>query len=104
LFGPAREVRLLDTGAATTPIGLGPAPEPTVHPWPPGSRMLLYTDGLTEARGAGGEFLDLDSLAGALADLPLDEALEAVLAELRAFSGNRLADDVALVLVERRPS
>lgn len=104
VVGPDHEVRLLDTGAATTPIGLGPDPEPTVHPWLPGSRMLLYTDGLTEARGPLGDFLDLASVAGALADLPLDEALDAVLAALRAFSGNRLADDVALVLVERRPS
>ncbi|MCW2765034.1 MAG: Stage sporulation family protein [Nocardioides sp.] len=96
------EARLLDTGEPTTPIGLDPHPVLVRHPWPPPSRMLFYTDGLVETRNADGAFFRLEAIVPDLARLPLDDALEQTLVRLRAFAGNRLTDDVALVLAENR--
>jgi len=67
--------------------------------WSTGDRLLLYTDGLSEARDGGGEFLDLASLTPELAGPdPLDGVLEAVRSHVRR---GRLGDDLALVLLER---
>ncbi|MGZ4604197.1 MAG: PP2C family protein-serine/threonine phosphatase [Kineosporiaceae bacterium] len=39
------------------PLGLGAGDEVSVHVWDPGDRLLLYTDGLVEARDTSGRFL-----------------------------------------------
>ncbi|WP_243057484.1 PP2C family protein-serine/threonine phosphatase [Nocardioides sp. SR21] len=68
-------------------------------PWAPGDRLLLYTDGLSEARDQRGEFLDLAELAIPLAGQhALDGILDAVRHHVR---GGVLGDDLALVLLER---
>jgi phosphoserine phosphatase RsbU/P len=94
--------RVLDTGEPTPPLGLMPEPELVVHPWRPGSRLLLYTDGLVEARDEAGEFFGLDAGAPVLTGRPLPAALDGLVERLRAHVGGRVADDVALVLVEDR--
>lgn len=96
------DVHMLDTGEPTTPIGLKPDPVLVRHPWPASSRMLFYTDGLVEARDATGAYFPLDITFDELGTLPLDDALEQTLARLRMFSGNRITDDVALLLAENR--
>ncbi|NPC96901.1 PP2C family protein-serine/threonine phosphatase [Nocardioides sp. zg-DK7169] len=92
--------RVLDTGEPTPPLGLFPDPELVVHPWRPGGRLLLYTDGLVEARDEDGEFFSLEGEANLLAKRPLPAALDGLVAHLRAHVGGRVADDVALVLAE----
>jgi phosphoserine phosphatase RsbU/P len=71
----------------------------------PGDRLLVYSDGFCEARDPGERELGLDRLGAALADcrsLPVNEALDALLALLRTHcAGRPLADDVTLLLVER---
>ncbi|WP_166391228.1 PP2C family protein-serine/threonine phosphatase [Nocardioides ochotonae] len=94
--------RVLDTGEPTPPLGLMPDPELAVHPWRPGSRMLLYTDGLVEARDEAGEFFGLDAGTPVLTGRPLPAALDGLVERLRAHVGGRVADDVALVLAEDR--
>ncbi len=94
--------RLLDTGEPTPPLGLQPEPELVRHPWSSPARLLLYTDGLVEARDSAGEFFGLDDTAPLLSGRPLAESLDAVVERLRVFAGGRLADDVALVLAENR--
>jgi sigma-B regulation protein RsbU (phosphoserine phosphatase) len=96
------DVRLLDTGEPTTPLGLGPVPVLVEHPWAPSARLLMYTDGLVEARDRRGRFFPLEEQAEVLAGAPLAEALDKVVDRLRAFAGGRIADDVALVLAENR--
>ena len=94
--------RVLDTGEPTPPLGLMPDPELVVHPWRPGGRVLLYTDGLVEARDEAGEFFGLDQGAPVLTGSPLPAALDRLVERLRAHVGGRVGDDVALVLVEDR--
>jgi serine phosphatase RsbU (regulator of sigma subunit) len=75
--------------------------EPTVVPWAPGDRLLLYTDGLAEARDAHGRFLDLDAVAAVLQGQDVDQTLERVLDVVSDHvAGGRLEDDLALVLLE----
>jgi serine phosphatase RsbU (regulator of sigma subunit) len=104
LFITKNQARVLDTGEPTTPLGLHPQPVLTSHPWSRQDRMLLYTDGLVEARDRRGVFFPLDEQANALTGSPLAEALDKVVDRLRAFAGGRIADDVALVLAENRGS
>ncbi|GAA2139055.1 PP2C family protein-serine/threonine phosphatase [Nocardioides koreensis] len=97
-------VDVVPTGAPEPPLGLGPEPHPVTSRWPGGSRMLIYTDGLIEARGPRGDFFPLCDNARALRDGSLDEALDRLLGRLRSHVGEEVDDDMALVLVERRAS
>ncbi|WP_432486580.1 PP2C family protein-serine/threonine phosphatase [Kineococcus sp. SYSU DK018] len=71
----------------------------------PGSMLVVYTDGLTEARPSGTtDELGVEGVLAALAGLPeltpqalVDEALEAA----RRHSGGRARDDVTLVVLAR---
>jgi sigma-B regulation protein RsbU (phosphoserine phosphatase) len=81
--------------------GLPVSFQDVVATWEPGDRLLLYTDGLSEARDGKGEFLDLALLAAPLAGPVGSAALENVLEAVRRHvpSAN-LGDDLALVLLE----
>ncbi|MBZ5587451.1 MAG: SpoIIE family protein phosphatase [Acidobacteriia bacterium] len=90
---------------------------PLGHRWPepppsrsrafgPGSRLLLYSDGLVEARAAGGEPFGYEALRGVLQahrEAPAATLVSAVLAALdRHLNGEPLADDLTLLLAEHR--
>ncbi len=96
------DVGPVPTGTPEPPLGLGPAPQPVTSPWPGGSRMLIYTDGLVEARDRRGDFFPLCDNARSLRDGSLEEALDRLLARLRSHAGEEIDDDMALVLVEHR--
>jgi serine phosphatase RsbU (regulator of sigma subunit) len=84
-------------------LGLGPAEyESTTIRWQPGDRMLMYTDGLSEARDAAGRFLAVGSLAPHLRDAgTLDSALDQLLDDVADHvPRGRLEDDLALVLLQ----
>ncbi|GAB3778223.1 PP2C family protein-serine/threonine phosphatase [Nocardioides ungokensis] len=83
------------------PLGIGPGFSRTSVPWQPGDRLLIYTDGLSEARDAQGEFLPLLDLAPDLTSGTLDGALDRLLERVRRHvPGGALADDLAVVLLE----
>ena len=66
----------------------------------PGDMLLLYTDGLTEARVVGGrDFYGPDALQTLAAQYAgtSPEALVSALSEVLAGFGPRLADDTALL-------
>lgn len=93
---------LLNTGPTTPPLGLGADPGQSAHSFVPGDRLLLYTDGLVEARNHDGDFFPIEAHLERLAAGNLDAALDALVEELRQFVGGQIRDDVALVLVQKR--
>jgi phosphoserine phosphatase RsbU/P len=65
-----------------------------------GDRILLYTDGLSEARAAGGFFPLQAAAAFALVSADLWAGLESLWAELQRHVAGQLHDDIALLLLE----
>ncbi|MBV8200175.1 MAG: fused response regulator/phosphatase, partial [Acidobacteria bacterium] len=70
-----------------------------------GDRLLVYTDGASEACDPAGEELGVQGLIAALEGsraLPLTDALDALLDRVRVHcAGRPLDDDVTLLLIER---
>jgi serine phosphatase RsbU (regulator of sigma subunit) len=104
LLLPDGEVRLLDVRPDLV-VGVDAGRPRSDHAadLPPGSTLLLYTDGLVERR-ADGRSIDAGTsrLAGVLqelADLPLEELLDALVARL----GTDRDDDIAVLAVRGRP-
>ena len=65
----------------------------------PGTTLVLYTDGVIEAR-RGGELYGegrLDALLAANARVPAQELAELILADCTEFAGGELGDDCAIV-------
>jgi sigma-B regulation protein RsbU (phosphoserine phosphatase) len=66
-----------------------------------GDGVLLYTDGLTEARGERERYgiARLSAILRESARLAPQDTLEVLKRDLREFAGERLTDDVCLLLV-----
>lgn len=71
----------------------------------PGDLLLLYTDGLTEARLVQGEFFDLARVRGILEQPDAGCAAGAIrlLRDAVAACGRGLRDDLAILAIEREP-
>jgi sigma-B regulation protein RsbU (phosphoserine phosphatase) len=74
----------------------------------PGDQILLYSDGVVEARTEDGEFFGNDRLADyvtrALTDqLPAPETLRRLVHAILAHQHDRLQDDATAVLIQWRP-
>ena len=90
----------------------GPLAGPLAGPWTtrevhlaPGDRLVLYTDGITEARNPAGEFLGIDPLVdivcaadGASAEHIVEECIRT----LDEFSPGPHRDDVTMVAIVHR--
>jgi phosphoserine phosphatase RsbU/P len=95
--------RLLLSPSPSAPLGLGPSPACQRLTVSPSDRLLLYTDGLVEARAADGNYFDLDAVASeALAARSLNEALDDLVKRVLNHVGGQLDDDMALVLAQPR--
>jgi hypothetical protein len=90
----------LDPPEPAPPLGLGPHPEPLRLTLALGDRILLYTDGASEARARGGFFPLQAAAAFALVSADLEAGLETLWAELQRHVAGQLHDDVALLLIE----
>jgi phosphoserine phosphatase RsbU/P len=90
----------LDPPEPAPPLGLGPRPEPLRLRLALGDRILLYTDGASEARARGGFFPLQAAAAFALVSADLEAGLESLWAELQRHVAGQLHDDVALLLIE----
>jgi serine phosphatase RsbU (regulator of sigma subunit) len=96
----------LDPAVTALPLGqpeLGRWPDRVQEtPFPYGSQLLLYTDGLSEARDRKGAFFEPDkALTGRSFDDP-EALLDALLEDVEAHSGGGTADDMALMALQRR--
>jgi serine phosphatase RsbU (regulator of sigma subunit) len=99
----AGAAELLASAEPTTPLGLDPTPTVQRFPLEPADRVLLYTDGLLEARSPDGRQFELNGQVPAvLAASSLDAALEGLVGRLLEHAGGRLDDDLALVLAQPR--
>ena len=92
---------LLDAPAGL-PLGLADdVYESRTVEWRPGDRLLMYTDGLSEARDRSGEFLSVPDLAPLVIHGTVEESVAAVLRAVRHHvPGGRLGDDLAVILLE----
>ncbi|MEU9012152.1 PP2C family protein-serine/threonine phosphatase [Streptomyces sp. NPDC048479] len=71
------------------------------YPLPAGATLLLYTDGVTEARNADGTFYNpVERLGGRLFAGP-EELLDAIVDDVRLHTGGGPNDDMALLAVSR---
>jgi phosphoserine phosphatase RsbU/P len=93
----------LASAEATTPLGLDPAPTLQRFTLAASDRVLLYTDGLVEARAPDGRPFKLDGqIQAVVAASSLSGALDGLVTRLQAHAGGRLDDDLALVLAQPR--
>ncbi|TQK45537.1 serine phosphatase RsbU (regulator of sigma subunit) [Streptomyces sp. SLBN-118] len=97
-------VGILEPTQAALPLGMGLGIWPDradTHGLPPGATLLLYTDGLSEARDANGVFYDPGRrLAGRLFAGP-EDLLDALVDDVRRHTGSATTDDMALLAVGR---
>ncbi|NUU21658.1 MAG: serine/threonine-protein phosphatase [Streptomycetaceae bacterium] len=103
----AGRAETLDPPSAVPPLGIV---DPELFDIPvlsvpalPGDRVLLYTDGIVEARDAHGAFFPLldrapDSLWG------VEETLDRLEADVRRHVGRPLEDDAAMLLIMYAPT
>jgi GAF domain-containing protein/anti-sigma regulatory factor (Ser/Thr protein kinase) len=90
--------------AGSLPLGLGAEPVLTETVLVPGDRLLMFTDGLIEARDADGNFADITRTVSLLPTVPLGSVLDRMLQGLRDEIGGELGDDLALLLAEFAPA
>ncbi|MFD0413022.1 PP2C family protein-serine/threonine phosphatase [Streptomyces sp. NPDC127108] len=98
-----RRLSLLVPSRPSPPLGLGPAPHAQRVHLSAGQRLLLYTDGLTDARdGDRVPFrLDAPQVHAALAEPALPDALTSLTDLVRRHTGGApLADDLTVVLAQ----
>ncbi|MFG2003318.1 PP2C family protein-serine/threonine phosphatase [Spirillospora sp. NPDC048911] len=85
-------------------VGLGGCQAASVTiPLRQGDRLLLYTDGVTEARDDDGRFYPLADRVRRFYDERPGGLIAKLVADLHAHAGGRLHDDAALLLVRTGP-
>ncbi|WP_228925783.1 PP2C family protein-serine/threonine phosphatase [Streptomyces sp. DH7] len=91
----------------TPPLGVGLGLEATLchEQLHPGDRIVLYTDGITEARSPGGQEFGLDRFLDFLIrqhadDLPVPETLRRLRHRILDHHGSNLSDDATVLILE----
>ncbi|MEV6162704.1 PP2C family protein-serine/threonine phosphatase [Streptomyces sp. NPDC052052] len=103
----AGEVIALDVRVPAPPLGLRhllvTEHEMETFPFGVGDTLLLYTDGVIEARNGAGAFYPLQERAASRCGQSPETLLKFLCADLVRHAGGRLGDDAALVAIERLP-
>jgi hypothetical protein len=89
------------------PLGLGGDVAVTGERLEPGDRLLLFTDGVVEARSASGEFFGVDRLVDLVtrrqaAAQPVPETMRSLMHAILSHQDGELQDDATTMLVEWR--
>ncbi|SCE68629.1 Serine phosphatase RsbU, regulator of sigma subunit [Micromonospora viridifaciens] len=90
----------LEPPAPAPPLGFMPVVRPRVERLEPGDRLLLFTDGLGEARREGEFFPTADRAWRLLGHGTVADGLASLETALVEWVHGRLDDDIALVLME----
>ncbi|WP_393101546.1 SpoIIE family protein phosphatase [Streptomyces sp. LN325] len=97
----------LDSDDPSLPLNLGVLVGDEYHvdvvPFHPGNQLLLYTDGVTEARNRAGDFYPLAERVRSWCRFPPHELLDSLHQDLLAHSGGNLDDDTAALAAYRIP-
>jgi serine phosphatase RsbU (regulator of sigma subunit) len=106
LLRGGRVVKTLDADPGL-PLGLGGDVEPVWEQLEPGDRLLLFTDGVVEARSATGEFFGtrrlVDFVRRQEADRrPVPETMRRLMHAILEHQAGALQDDATTMLVEWR--
>jgi serine phosphatase RsbU (regulator of sigma subunit) len=106
LVRPDGTITTLPVGGLALGVEEGQVYDDVEEPFPPGTAVVLYTDGVLEARREGEIYGEerLDAMLAGQAGLPADGLARAILADCREFAGGELDDDVAVVVLKHSPS
>jgi serine phosphatase RsbU (regulator of sigma subunit) len=106
-----RQVTELAPRQSAPPLGMGELPVPPPHSdrftFTAGDFLVLYTDGVIEARSPTGVFYPLAERVASFPSLPAggpDSLLNHIHRDLLAHTGGQLDDDIALLVIERVPT
>ena len=94
------EVISLEPPAPSPPLGFMPVVRPRVERLEPADRLLLFTDGLAEARREGAFFPTAERAWKLLGHGTVGDGLASLETALVEWVRGRLDDDIALVLME----
>jgi serine phosphatase RsbU (regulator of sigma subunit) len=102
LVRPDGTVTTLPAGGLALGVEGGQLYDDVEKPLPPGAAVVLYTDGVLEARREGEIYGEerLDALLARHASLPAEELALAILQDCREFASGELDDDVAVVVLK----
>jgi serine phosphatase RsbU (regulator of sigma subunit) len=95
----------IEAGGLALGVDAGMEYEPVRAQLEPGGAVVLYTDGVIEARRAG-ELYGVDRLDALLARrhaLRAEDVAASVIQAARRFTGGELLDDCAVVVFKRTP-
>ena len=100
---PDGRVESLRCGGLALGIDAPQTYDPVRAELPPGSAVVLYTDGVIEARRGADLFGSerLDALLAERAGQPAQEIADAVVGACRAYAGGNLGDDCAIVVIKK---
>jgi serine phosphatase RsbU (regulator of sigma subunit) len=95
----------MDTRIPAPPLGLGELSHPRYRvdsfPFEPKDLLLLYTDGVTEARDSTGTFYPLAERITGWTDSDPDAFLDRLRRDLLHHVGGHLNDDAAMIAIQR---
>jgi serine phosphatase RsbU (regulator of sigma subunit) len=94
------EVIALEPPAPAPPLGFMPVARPRIERLEPGDRLLLFTDGLGEARRDGEFFPTVDRAWRLLGHGTVGDGLASLETALTDWVRGQLDDDIALLLLE----
>ncbi|MFJ6694928.1 PP2C family protein-serine/threonine phosphatase [Streptomyces sp. NPDC091272] len=101
----AGRLRVVETAHPAPPLGLGELTQQryvaSSFPLAAGGLLLMYTDGVTEARGSTGDFYPLLERIAGWTDTSPEALLSRLEGDLLRHVGGRLDDDAVMIAVKR---